>query len=139
MRTVTEADLSLNCPLYKTKNEYLCECAWHARFNGYDHAMKVLFATERSVFLKRMVEKKPGIKRLYEHHHTKVNTLSDQVLQLQEQLVFGTRELTVVSAELSQAMNALDEAQAQFDEVKAKLTIIINRQLEVFYNVKTPQ
>lgn len=137
--TVTETDLSLNCPLYKTKNEWQCECAWHARFNGYDHAMKVLFATERPVWLKRLVQKKPQIEKLYNYHRDQVQRCSDAVLTLQEQLVFGTRELTAVSADLTLAMAALDDATAKFDEVKQKLTVVINRQLEVYYNVKTPQ
>lgn len=138
-QSVTETDLSLNCPLYKTENECLCECPWHARFNGYDHAMKVLFATERPVWLKRLVKKKPEIETLYNHHRDQVQRCSDAVLALQEQLVFGTRELTAVSADLTRAMATLDDATAQFDEVKQKLTGLINRQLEVYYNVKTPQ
>jgi hypothetical protein len=133
---VTEEQLSVNCPLYKTKDEFLCDCAWHSQYLGYNHAIKVIFATDRPVAVQRLLEKRPPLKALYLQYQEAVALHSGAVLRLQEELVAGTSDVWQVSTILTEETKKLDAASAQFRELKDRLVADANRLLEVYYNVK---
>lgn len=133
---VTEEMVSLNCPLYKTKDEFLCDCAWHSQYLGYNHAMKVIFATDRPVAVQRIVAKRPHVKELYTKYQDEVALHSSAVLRLQEELVCGSNDIWQISTILNTEMTKLDEANAKLRELKSKLGAEADRLLEVYYNIK---
>lgn len=133
---VTEEQLSVNCPLYKTKDEFLCDCAWHSQYLGYNHAIKVIFATDRPVAVQRLLEKRPQLKALYLQYQEAVALHSGAVLRLQEELVAGTSDAWQVSTILTEETKKLDAASVRFTELKDRLVADANRLLEVYYNIK---
>lgn len=133
---VTEEQLSMNCPLYKTRDEFLCDCAWHSQYLSYNQAIKVMFAMDRPVAVQRILEKRPQVKQLYVKCQEAVALHSGAVLRMQEELVTGTNDIWQISGLLNSEMNKLDEANAQFRQLKDRLIEEANKLLEVYYNVK---